>query len=329
MKKRIEKQGFTLIELLVVIGIIGILSAALFPFFGKIRESAHATECRNNLIAFGRAANTYMTANGMSFPSAGGRVWTGRTRVNDVLEPLSCQLRGWVYFDHNCLREENPEESCTCHDDGAVGVPLWGGLEGVKPAPWYYAADKDQKKNKARLAIENGSLFGYMKSTDRYRCKSFAKEAVSKFPQAVETPAAVVRSYAMNYRTSATKSKDLYKVRNEYGDYNNGSKLSNTSAFPGPPNKTALMVELDLENPRLGVENGVAGDQVWDWDPDGNNQENVGFCHKAGGKAVGHICFLDGHVETVNDPGTEEDRRKYSVWLGSGGENPEGVNYGE
>lgn len=72
-----KQRGFTLIELLVVIAIIAILSAILFPVFGKAREKARQAACVSNLKQLGQAFQMY---------------------TNDWDEAFLANYRGGVYW---------------------------------------------------------------------------------------------------------------------------------------------------------------------------------------------------------------------------------------
>jgi prepilin-type N-terminal cleavage/methylation domain-containing protein/prepilin-type processing-associated H-X9-DG protein len=67
----LRTRAFTLIELLVVIAVIAILAALLLPVISRVKASAQAVECRNNLRQWGIATQLYTADNHDYLPKDG------------------------------------------------------------------------------------------------------------------------------------------------------------------------------------------------------------------------------------------------------------------
>lgn len=236
--------------------------------------------------------------------------------------------------------EVNEEGCCLCFSSRSQE----GGL-GARPANWQ--AKATDMWSQAQVAIVNGCLYAYVGGDlDCFKNPTFEDRALEKFGVA---PRDVARAYAMNVITGTDDDlyeTDCYKVGGTEKDYCHPSaKYAHTAIRLGAsdlnpridsndrnkgtamPAMTALIVELDLDNEALSQNNSLEGDQVWDWD---EGDESMGFNHDENGAMFAHVCFADGHVESIRDPSADPEepddgkRQALSKWYGSGGLNASG-----
>ncbi len=355
-----------MIELLVVIVILGVLAASMVPVVGRFLSAGDDAASRNNLMRLGRAALAYKGDKDGCYPAAGGWFTQFSLYENGRRERRYGRAAGWVYFEHDCPRTKgdieaadkigngnankygfgevdengkvqgdfvNEEGICTCFSSKTKE----GGIN-AKPAGWRKGSGGGQW-SLAEVAIMNGCLFPYTdNSLGTYVSASFAKRAAEKLEGVKRTE--VVRAYAMNVITGT--DSDLYDIPSNhsysgggpsyvsyairYGQQTLRPWVDNSVRAEAMPARTALFVELDVDNDALTSENSLEGDQVWDWD---KGNESMGFIHEDGGMRTAHVCFADGHAEAIRDPSKDSEnpdtakRRKLSKWYGSGGLNAE------
>lgn len=355
-----------MIELLVVIVILGVLAAAMVPAVGRFLDAGDDAASRNNLMRLGRAALAYKGEKDGCYPAAGGWFTQFSYFDGTRREVRYGRAAGWVYFEHDCPRkkgdieaaddigsgnanqygfgEQEEDENFRGDSVNEEGICLCfnsknreGGIN-AKPADWRKQGGGDQH-SLAEVAIMNGCLFPYTdNSLSAYVSDAFAKRAAEK----LKVPrTSVVRAYAMNIITGT--DSDLYDVPSNhsysgggpsymsyairYGQQSLRPYVDSETRAEAMPARTALFVELDVDNEALTTENALEGDQVWDWD---KGDESMGFIHEDNGARYAHVCFADGHVEAIRDPSADSEspeqskRRKLSKWYGSGGLSAEG-----
>jgi prepilin-type N-terminal cleavage/methylation domain-containing protein len=97
LKRPQRRSGFTLVELLVVMLIIGILMALLIPAVNATRESARATQSRNNLKQITLAMHNFNSAKGFYPPNylAPEYNQTNPSDASQQYYPGYASLEGW------------------------------------------------------------------------------------------------------------------------------------------------------------------------------------------------------------------------------------------
>jgi prepilin-type N-terminal cleavage/methylation domain-containing protein len=83
--------GLSIVEVLIVIAVIAILGAVLFPFFGKVQETARQAGCASNLREIGIACLQYTHDNDNNMPQswmgAGGLLWESQANRTTLRVP--------------------------------------------------------------------------------------------------------------------------------------------------------------------------------------------------------------------------------------------------
>lgn len=130
--------GFTLVELLVVIGIIGILSAVLFPVLGTARASADQAKCASNLRQLQCANVLYASDKGFYVAAA-----------EDIKGGLSVNLKRW--------HGERSAEKEPFKGSKSPLLPYLGDAKEIRTCPAFRRYSDDSK-----IAFENGcGGYGY------------------------------------------------------------------------------------------------------------------------------------------------------------------------
>ncbi|HEX8464866.1 MAG TPA: DUF1559 domain-containing protein [Abditibacterium sp.] len=129
------RRAFTLIELLVVIAIIALLSAILFPVFGRVREGGRTATCSSNLKQLGLAFTQYVQDSGGRYPRAANyQAWAPGNAY---------WVAGIIGDNTNGLADDAPN-----------------------------AQGKFPYKDGRFASVEQGALYSYVKSAAVYVCPS-------------------------------------------------------------------------------------------------------------------------------------------------------------
>jgi prepilin-type N-terminal cleavage/methylation domain-containing protein/prepilin-type processing-associated H-X9-DG protein len=113
--------AFTLIEMIVVLGVIGIMTAMIYPMYSKSTDWIKATKDLNNLRQIAMATQLYMNDNNGVFPGSATVTWMSQLALNQKY------LRTWRVvespFDKRTTSELGDESTAVSYGINANILP--------------------------------------------------------------------------------------------------------------------------------------------------------------------------------------------------------------
>jgi len=262
-----KKSGFTLVELMIVIAIIGVLSAALIAGIHKLQHIARAARCKANLKTLFQAAQNFGTDTGR-YPAAGSYEWTVRELTP---QPRYHGEHAWVSWTLG----------------GGTSWP-WGSGNSSTERHGSKMSRSVYFGNAAFISITNGTLWELVgKDAGVYVCEAHRTEAKKVLnPQSEK----VYRSYVMNhnFRWDNGNPQDP-----QHTDHVASKRWTHEVIMDGKAGIRCMFAELPANDIQ---KTSKYADSVL------QNDEPIGFNHLLARKWVGHVVFVDGHVEGLIRP---------------------------
>ena len=287
--KALKEKGFTLVELMVVIAIIGMLAAALTTLVPRVREMGSAARCKANLRNLAIAAQNWSLKEhdgSRHYPAAGS--WESSW--------FNAKIQRQIYKSGD---NDNWPDAWVSWTYGTTGTWPWRDIDNTTSWKDNMLVSRFDGE-RGYVSVTNGCLWEYVgKDISVYVCASHKKVATEN-PEVKK----LVRSYVMNgyfgWDSADTKGK---KAIDEVTLSGTASLRLMFAELPG----------LERKEDKKGVDiSDRAIDGVLQYD----QGESIGFNHRAARKLVGHVAFVDGHVDTIIRPSpSDEDLKKLTKAL--------------
>lgn len=270
------KKAFSLVELLVVIGIIGVLAGVLLVATGGVGDRARAVKCIANMKSLTTAFNAY--ASGGMYPYAQSAPSYGTdTRKSGVGITYGVN-RGWISWLDEGVDYSNMSS------EPRYAQPSFAGTD-----------------DEVRHALTNGAIWRAIGGrSDCYRCPVHVK-ACQK---------AGVLSPGWSYQVSAAFGYDEGTAVRAgsgagTGSFSKGDRMLVFAEIPAVTLSSKIQAQTGVSALPDVKLNGGSGDAAMDgclrYKSSGGS-ESIGFNHQSGKRLVGHVAFLDGHVESLAAP---------------------------